>query len=57
MPPRHYGCDKFIIVLVVLMVLCFVSLWYWGNRSDVVHKQPMHTDAPNSKSSVPKAPR
>jgi hypothetical protein len=57
MPPRQYGCDKFIIALVVLIVVCFVALWYWGSRSDISHKQPMHTEAPNPKSSVPKAPR
>lgn len=33
MPPRHYGCDKFIIALVVLIVLCLSSFWYWGAAS------------------------
>ncbi len=34
MPSRHYGCDKFLIATVVLIVLCLLSVWFWGNRAE-----------------------
>jgi hypothetical protein len=57
MPPRHYGCDKFIVGIVAVIILCFVALWYWGARADTAPKHALHAEPPTAKHSMPTATR
>ena len=49
----HYGSDKMLLGLILLIVLSLLALWFWGNRADTAPKQPLHTEPSKHTSLVP----
>jgi hypothetical protein len=46
----HYGSDKFIIGLVVLIVIILLVFWYLENHRETAPKTPVHSEPPKQTS-------
>ena len=53
----HYGSDKVMVALAVLIVLILLAFWYLGNHAETAPKTPVHSEPPKQTSHLVTRPK